>query len=1492
MTRLLPIPPNLDERLSIEFLAHTLDLLPFSIRQDAPILNGSALRMDRPEPPRDLDLPLLAPKSYPRPELSLIEATVRALMPPPPLDAFLGRKSEVDQAANMVLSGRAVVITGARGMGKTALLRQLASDARISKSFKHIWWLDNLENAGSILGLALNSPAILRAGPNDQPRLAREFLIGNHVLLIVDGVSPDEVDTALAFAPSIAIGTTSYSQAAPVNIIEINGLSPDPGTQLLMQLSGKSDSVARPLGTLVGYRPRALTLIAAMMAEDGVTPQGVAELVQNASDDQLSTLYNASFEALPEDYQALCQALAVTPGQWISVDTVMASYDKPLIGQRALTFLEKRGFIERVDNTLRTTGGWLESVTPAETGFKPIVHPVTRFFEQGSSANSAQGEALHVKGLSLLEEGYDAAAEESLSEALQLRLAQDTEHAIAETLVALARLAYLRGDDAAAIRRLEEAAERLHTLRDEESLEVVRVALSRVYRRAGRLDAALSVLGNDAPPEDLALVYRARGEWNEAVKVYQRWIESEASAIFALAETLILAGRYPEALLALNGINSFEAQWLRATICHIQGDLQKALDLYQKIRVNVPQQWRGTFARAIGRALAATGQVYDAVLIVGAEGIWYEGKYSRPIFARQRSSYALLAHLNLMQGKTEEAEEAARLALKLTGERANADDDAILRRVLGRVSWQRGELDSALIEFDAELSARGSQAHRDDHEIGVTLHNIADIQRERGDADRAIANYRRALSHKDVGKDPRSVLITRLALRDLLIELGRDSDALEAGQQAVDLVTQRGQVELPALGHVLAAQAQALQITDRSARANQLINEWATRLMQRMDEAIAHPLWEIRVLAIGVYLRSLPSDSNALDANTMLDLAQQAHGLAEDHAPDSDVAYAARRDLGNVYLRLEQWDQSYDAFKPLVPDDEALPIEAVIALSAHLGLAQAAMRLGKRGDAFRYFDNALAYEPDDHARGLIVRQIADMYAQAGDDRHAASRYVQALELLQQDRASALYVDTVVTLAYTRLRLRNFGDAIDTFEQALAIVEQLPTSDPVLMSSVLFDMATAHYTLGQYRRAADTYQRALTHLDAKRDVARCVEIYTALAHCYVELETFQEALTAYHDALQFDGINASQRRSILAEQADVFVRIGLVQSAIDTYRAALALENASVLEIAMLHRGLGTLYAQLDMHNKAQEHFEAALAAVQDEQTGPTLHALGDVYRAQGQLEQAIATYDRAAQQIDRAVNPVELAATKRALGEIYLTFENPEEALVNLEAALEIERALPQQDGGRIVNTLDSLARAYEMKGSLDLAIRRRHEELVYQDARYTPEGYVDTLRELGRLYMQQRHLEDAAKAYEEALGTAANQPMPDTEKVNDMTNALADVYRAQGRLEDAAKLYRQVMAVISAQAQAVAVTAAPMAGPLQSRVAEALQLTEADIARHIQTLNAAEQSWKLLNRVANPDLKALAFVRALQAQTCAALGRGKESDSGDLRSRRTIPVQ
>src|SRR5205823_9234299 len=111
------------------------------------------------------------------------------------------------------------------------------------------------------------------------------------------------------------------------------------------------------------------------------------------------------------------------------------------------------------------------------------------------------------------------------------------------------------------MRMLEGAAERLHSLRDDESLEIIRLALSRVYRRAGRLDAALSVLGDDAPPDDLTSVFHARQEWSEAVAVYERWADQKPFwARLGLAETYILAGRYTDAFAALGDSDRFEAQ--------------------------------------------------------------------------------------------------------------------------------------------------------------------------------------------------------------------------------------------------------------------------------------------------------------------------------------------------------------------------------------------------------------------------------------------------------------------------------------------------------------------------------------------------------------------------------------------------------------------------------------------------------------------------------------------------------------------------------------------------------------------------------------------------------------------------------------------------------------------------------------------------------------------------------------------------------------------
>ncbi len=1484
MARLPDFQPRLNERLTAEFLAHSLELLPFSLRQPDAMLDASALRFERPEPPRDPDLPLLEPKIYPRPRPELVEAAVRSLVAPPAVDNFVGRKAELDQAVLSLLSERPVVITGASGSGKTALLRQIAHDPRIRKHFKRIWWLGDLEYAGTTIGLALNAPNVLRADPTDQPHLAREFLVAAGTLLLVDNAGGG-IDQALKFTPSIVVVNDQPGQpeALPAAThVHLEGLTADSAVELLVRLSGQSEAVARALAKVVDCRPGAIGLLVALIVEDGISPEAMTDFLNKAAADQrdqLQALYAASYDALPEAYQALCQALAASPRQWIEVATILASYDRPLVGQRVLTFIERRKFIERIGDAVRTIGLWVDDITPGKQGFAAIVRPASRFSLDSADAEEVvQARTLHAQGAALIDQGRDDEAEAALKQALALRQTHDTDHAVAETLAALARLAYLHGEDALAIQRLESAAERLHALRDEESLEVIRIALSRVYRRAGRLDAALSVLGDDAPPEDLTAVYRARQEWPEAIAVYERWADQKPFwARLGVAETQVLAGRCADALSTLGDNDRFEAQWLRAMIYHIQGHIAKAQDLYMRLRVDVPSALRAAFARGYARALAASGEAHDAAMIVGAEGVWYEAKMPRPVFARQRLSLALSAHFNFMLGKLDEADAAARRALSITDERPDPEAESIAYRVLGRAAWQRGELDAALSAFDSELAARGSAIYRDEHEIGVTLHNIADLQQERGEPDRAVANYRRALTHKDAARDRYSVLLTRLALRDLLVKIGRTADALEAGQEAIDLALRRPEADLQPLGYALTVQTKAQMDFGRQARGVQALDTWLSRLAERASEGVAHPYWGVRALAIGLCLRSL-SRSDGIpsldDPITLVDLAEQAVQAAEIEAPGTWVAWAARRDLGNAYLLLERWADAYEVFAPLLTASPGATREGAVpghdapfvTLAAHLGSARAAARLGRIDDAIQHFDAARAFEPDQHACGLIVLEAANAYREAGDDAHAAERYVEALALLDRERSLSTYVDSIVTLAYTRLRLRRFGDAIDTFEQALGIVEQLPNRDSGLMASVLFDMATAHHTLGQYKRAAATYKRALEYQDVRSAPERYVETLVALARSYALSDARQPALEAYHEALQFDILAADLRRELLSEQAEVFTQVGLTQAAIDSYRSALAIEGGTNVERAAMHRGLGALYSSLNDHDKARAHFEAALAFVQDAQTGLTLRALGEGYRAQGQMESAISTFMRALAELDRDTYPVELAATERALGEIYLGFGQATDALSHLESALEIERALPQQDGGRIVRTLQRIAEGHELRGEVDRAIRRHHEALVYQDVRHAPEEYVGTLCTLGRLYAKMERYNEAIKAFDEALSTENRQPAPDPNRIDEITHALAEVYRAQGRLEAAANLYRRV-------------TESANATPTRERSAEALQAAETEIARHVQTLRAAEQSWALLSRGAEPDLKGLAFVRALQAQTSAALGRWEDSD-------------
>jgi len=1500
MTQLPTFTPALDERLTAEFLALSLTLLAFPPEQDQARLDALAWQLDRPEPPRDPDLPLLPPKDYPRIDPALVEDTIRALQPPPPVAGFSGRRTELDQAVTSLINGRPVVISGESGIGKTALLRQIAADSRIRSRFRRVWWFDSLDAIGDAIGLALELPHVLRLDPAVQPDAAREFLDNIGVLLLIDSVNNPaahvDIDYALRFGAGVAVistGDMRESSSAVVIALSAEAALVDRSSDRNSDRDPERDSLLAK----IGGNPRTLKLVRALLDEDNLPPELVAAFIRTAP---MLDLFSASFAALPDQYQAAYRMFPA--GQSVALETALSApifKNNRLAAYRALTFLERHGFLERIGDAVRAitvTGADLPpnvSVSAVET-LAPIVFPARDFRVRSESRAPddprEQAHRLHEEGIEATDQARDHDAELLLNQALSLRQEYDHAHAAAETLTALARLAYLQGDDANAIRRLESAAELLHSLRDDESLNVVRIALSRVYRRSGRFDAALSVLGDDGPAADLGMIYADRGDWEAAILAFSRPDQRDSeTAHYGLSYALLCAGRPADALQAVANADEsdFNARFTRGLVYHMQGDFDRALQAYDRAdTVAVRNADRGGLARARGRALATSGRYREAAIRVGAEGTWFEAKLARPIFARQQSGHALYATLMLAQNNVEEAEAAARRALDTTDERPQMEAIAAAHHVIGRLCVVRGDVDGALSAFSAALEAREAFAVRDEPAIGLTLHAIADAYAARGDYERAVANLRRALSHfSETPDERRPRLITLLALRDGLIRIGRAADAIEIGDQMIDLLSKRPEADLQLLGYAMALQTQLLLDAGRESRARQLFTDWQMRLARRAGEAFDHRLWGVQTLAIGLIVRSVTpvlSAQSAYSGSLLYNLAEEALSVAESNAPNTLAALAARRDLGSILIALERWQEARDAFAPLLaetPTAESVetveaddPLLTMIRLSAHIGTARSALAPAEHDPmrdpavAAEQFDAAAELEPDSIARGNLIRESAAARSAMGDEDGAAARYLDALTLLDRETALDEHVGALVDLAYVRLRLRRFGAAIETFENALSIVQELP--DSILMASVLTDLATAHHTLGQYRRAAATYRRALAYQKAPD---RAAETLIALARSSAAMGSQPQALEAYHDALQYE-LSPAQRRAVLIEQATAHVAIDQHNTAIETYNAALAISGISSTEQAAIRRGLGKIYAIMGAHDNARRNFEQALEAVEDEQTGLTLRAIGDGHRAQKQISAALDAYSRALPYLDRGAFPIDRAAVQRAMGELYLEEGRAAEALGALENALEIERALPQQDGGRIVANLRGIAAAYELRGEIDKAILRHHEALVYQDARHAPDQYAQTLHTLGRLYAQLKHYDEAARALEDALATEYTQAVPDSAAIDAETKLLADVYRAQNRLEQAADLYRRVGSASTARS-------ASAASGVRDDATRALNTTLDDIARHEQTLRAAEQSWALLNRAPNADLKGLIFVLALQAQAYAALGKWDDSE-------------
>jgi tetratricopeptide (TPR) repeat protein len=1082
------------------------------------------------------------------------------------------------------------------------------------------------------------------------------------------------------------------------------------------------------------------------------------------------------------------------------------------------------------------------------------------------SGPRAEGNNLTRYGLQLTDEGAYFAAEEALIRALEIREEHDSQHAIAETLVALGRLYDMTGRTEEAAEKLIKAAELIYALGAEPSLSVVRRGLARVYRHLGRLNDALGVL-DDAPEAhfERAMVLRAQGSYPAAVHEMSL---SEENAPFTRAETFLLAGKYAEALEAIAGQDDPESNHLRAQVYHLQGHVDKAIQGYRAALdcCTEDDPARAKTLRGLGAALASDRQYDEArEALTSALAIYRAEATPDPL--RLGRALRLLAAVHLAAGDAASAITTARDALVQLKKTSAPEDTADAYRTLGRALWRSEDYAGALEAFEGEAEFAQSMPERDDARIGSALHHVADAYRATGSLDRAIANYRLALTHKKPAADPTGYLITQLALHRVLTEATRLSGALDVSQEIIDHLTHQGRFDLVQYGYTQTLRARTQQAMQRPIRASQSLTEWTQVLAARADEAASDPRPALRVLVLGLAARSLLADDRPALA---LEVAEQGQATAVEHFPDTPAAWAACRDLGETYMALDRAEEAIITLEPLL--SEALrdrPDQATTCALAHAITGRAYRQMGDLPAALEHLRTALTHEPDDHLKGLIHETIAEIHLDIGQPSEAVESLQAALPLFDREEHPDVVARVLTTLAHTLGGLNRYAEAINVYEDALAALRDVEGVSPTHTADVLRSLGRTHEAQGQLAEAARAYRRALNLLergDAPRqalDILRLLARVTAALGDHSAVQLYEQA----RDETEKWG-NAQELGEVLRELADVHRDAGRFPLAVQNYQAALSHQPRELFSRERAHtlRNLGRAYSLMERYDEARAAWTEALDLSHDLpdesplEIGLTHHAIAEAYRSQTNYEDAEESYHEALRYLPAGT--VASAASWRALGQTLQAAGRPADAIEALRKALDTEKTQPQQANARIIQTLYLLAEAYEDCSDLDAAIARYHEALVYMDRRLQPVSYADTLRILAGLYVEARNYPEAHVALQGALEIESQHVPRSDERISTTLQAIADTYRTAGDLEKAAEHYQKVTVYAN----------------LARRASEDLRETLDELERRRGTLQAAQQSLALLDRNPDADLKDRALILALIAHAYAGLNQAQES--------------
>lgn len=686
---------------------------------------------------------------------------------------------------------------------------------------------------------------------------------------------------------------------------------------------------------------------------------------------------------------------------------------------------------------------------------------------------------------------------------------------------------------------------------------------------------------------DLGEAYTAAQQLDEAAAAYRRAIELDDSLAmpwFNLGNVHTNWENYADAADAYRRAISRDPDhaWAYnnlALVVDRQGDHQQAIDLYrQAIERHANPVEMATSWNNLGDVLQDQRR-YDAAADAYRRAIELNPRLARP--------WKSLADVVRAQGRSEGVVEAYQQAIVLE------PDYAWPYHSLGLICKQRRAYPQA-IHYYQQAIAR----HQNDHDRAVSwnglgnvylatnqyapaveayqkaiqldptdawpYHNLGFVQKQVGQYQRAIGLYLQAI---DRFKDKRSAAISWNNLGNVYSLLGRQPDAVEAYQTAIDL---RPDYALPwnSLGEIY---------------------------LEQQQPAEAIKAFEAAIQREPGYVLAWKNLGDACWQQRQFDETIRAY----DKAIELDPRYAwPYHHLGQVYDERGDYELALKYYEEAIARHVNREHQAVLAEK----MGDLYRIMAETGQAIEAYRRASGFDP---AYASPWYSLGNVYAGQDQDEEAILAYRRAIELKPADPWP------YHNLAVVYEKREVYGEAIALYRQA---IERHRTDRE---RAVSWDsLGNVYSDLGRLEESVQAFRESI-RLNAEYALP-----WNSLGDVYHQLGDYEHAAEAYQKAIALDPDYVWAYNSL----GMVYESMGQPQQAIGVYRQIIG-RGSNSPDLAVTWNNLGDIYSDMQREADAIAAYEEAIRL--DPDYTWAYNRLGALYERRGDRDQAAALYQQA-----------------------------------------------------------------------------------------------------------------------------------------------------------------------------------------------------------------------------------------------------------------------